>query len=125
MASTLPDTAAAPPASDASVSARRRVARVALEAALDVDGVVAGCDGPLGLRATRDGAERLGVVSTADAAGGYSVSLHLIVRLVPLEPLAGRIRAGVEAALAAVALNGELAQLDIVFEDIASDQGTD
>lgn len=124
MTSSFPVPAAGLPVWVAPVSARLRIARVALEAALAVDGVVGGYDGPLGLRTTRDGVERLvGVVAAADASGGYSVTLYLIVGPVPLEPLARRIRAAVGARIAVAGLGDELAQLDIVFEDIALGEG--
>ena len=101
-------------------SVRLQVARVALEAALNVDGVTARSGGPLGLRATRSGNERLvGVVSAADASGGYAVTLHLVVRAEPLDQLAERIRSQVRAQISAGGLAAELARIDIVFEDIA------
>jgi hypothetical protein len=109
----------AEPAPAATVSVRSQVARVALEAALTVDGVISGSSGPLGLRVTRSGSERLvGVVCAADASGGYAVALHLVVGIVPLDRLAERIRSRVRARISAADLVHELAQLDIVFEDI-------
>jgi hypothetical protein len=112
------------PAPAATGSVRLQVARVALGAALTVDGVTAGSGGPLGLRVTQSGSERLvGVVSAADASGGYAVTLHLVVRVVPLGPLAERIRSQVGAQISAAGLADELARLDIVFEDIASAEG--
>lgn len=98
---------------------RLRLARIALEAALTAPGVVAGHDGPVGLRATRVGGERLrGVVAAADASGGYAVALHLVTRLVPLQPLGTLIRDEVEMRVAAAGLAAELARLDIVFEEV-------
>jgi hypothetical protein len=103
---------------------RLQVARVALEAALTVDGVTSGSSGSLGLRVTRSGSERLvGVVCAADASGGYAVALHLVVRPVPLDRLAERIRARVRARISAADLTDELARIDIVFEDIATGEG--
>lgn len=100
-------------------SARVRLARAVLEGALAVDGVVAGSAGPLGLRAERTGDQQLaGVVVVADASGGYAVSLHLVVRLVPLPALAAAVRSAVEARAAAVGLAADLARLDVVFEDL-------
>jgi hypothetical protein len=105
-------------------SVRLQVARVALEAALTVDGVISGSSGPLGLHVTRSGNERLvGVVCMADASGGYAVALHLVVGVVPLDRLAERIRSRVRARIAAAGLGDELAQLDIVFEDIVTGEG--
>jgi hypothetical protein len=102
-------------------SVRLQVARVALDAALNVDGVSAGSGGALGLHATQSGNKRLvGVVSAADAAGGYAVTLHLVVRVVPLDQLAERIRSQVDTQISAAGLSDELARIDIVFEDIAT-----
>ena len=101
-----------------------QVARVALEAALTVEGVISGSSGPLGLHVTRSGSEGLvGVVCVADAWGGYAVALHLVVGVVPLDRLAERIRSRVRARISAAGLVDELAQLDIVFEDIATREG--
>jgi hypothetical protein len=65
----------------------------------------------------------VGVVCAADASGGYAVALHLVVRVVPLYRLAERIRSRVRARISAAGLVDELAQIDIVFEDIATGEG--
>ncbi len=103
----------------AAPSKRAQLARLALDAALGVDGVVSSRAGPLGTRVTADREERLsGVLATALAGGGYGVELHLVTEIVPLHPLADRIRAQVERAAASAALADVLGPVDITIEDV-------
>jgi hypothetical protein len=103
---------------------RFQVARVALEAALAVDGVSAYAGGLRSLRMTQSGSECLvGVVCAADPCGGYAVSLYLVVRLEPLPALAARVRSQVYGCISAAGLADELARLDIIFEDIVDREG--
>lgn len=108
----------APPAS-AAPSERAQLARLALDAALGVDGVVSSHAGPLGTRVTADREERLpGVLATALAGGGYSVELHLVTEVVPLPQLAARVRLRVERAAASAGLADALGPVDITIEDV-------
>jgi len=100
-------------------SPRAQLARLALTTALAVEGVDEANAGPLGLRMTVDGGERVvGVVSAALPEGGYAVALHLTAHMVPLRPLAAAIRTRVVAAAAGAGLASELGPVDITFEDV-------
>ncbi len=97
-----------------------RLARVALETALGIEGVTGSDAGRAGVLATFDGLDRLGgVVATADPEGKVSISLNLVVSLVPLRPLADRVRASVVSAVGAAGLGQSLGPVDIVFADVA------
>ncbi len=101
-------------------SERVELARLALTHALAIDGVVRADAGPRGTRITLDGGERLaGVTAAALSDGRYTVTLHLVARVVPLEPLAARIRARIERGAARAGLGRALGPIDIVFEDLA------
>jgi len=101
-------------------SERVELARLALTEALSVDAVTHAAAGPLGTRSTLDGSERLaGVTSAALSDGRYGVSLHLVARVVPLRPLADRIRARIERGASRAGLENALGPIDIVFEDVA------
>ena len=106
------------------VSERVELARLALRQALSAEGIVRADAGPLGTRITLDGHERLGGVTAAALSDGrYSVPLHLVARVVPLLPLARRIRAGIERGAARAGLEQVLGPIDIVFEDVAAPTG--
>ena len=100
-------------------SERVMLARVALDAALSVNGVVSGDAGRFGTWVTADGEERLpGVLVTARAGGGFAVELHLVAQVVPLHPLAERIREQVARAAAGAGLADVLGNVDVTFEDV-------
>jgi hypothetical protein len=100
-------------------SERVQLARLALDAALGVDGVVSSDAGPLGTWVTADRGERLpGVVATALADGVYGVELHLVTEVVPLRPLAERVRSSVEQAVSSAGLAQLLGPVDITVEDV-------
>ena len=50
---------------------------------------------------------------------GWVVSTNLVARVVPLHPLAERIRARIERGAARAGLEHALGPIDIVFEDVA------
>lgn len=101
-------------------SERVELARLALTQALLADGIVQADAGPLGTRIILDGHEQLaGVTAAALSDGRYSVALHLVARVVPLHPLADRIRARIERGAARAGLEQALGPIDIVFEDVA------
>ena len=108
----------------APASVRVQLARLALEAALAVEGVVASDPGPAGLRFTAGGGERLpGVTSAARADGTYGVRLHLVTQVVPLPELAERVRSGVARAAARAGLADRLGPVDIRIEDVVEQGG--
>ncbi|MBV9365326.1 MAG: hypothetical protein JO286_20500 [Solirubrobacterales bacterium] len=82
------------PEPEASGSVRLRLARAALEAALDVSGVLDADPGPGRLRVTADPPSGLlvGVSATALPDGRYGVDLSLIAELVSLPELANEVR---------------------------------
>jgi hypothetical protein len=105
-------------------SQRVRIARVALEAALSVEGVNGWDAGAAGLRATRGGGDTVpGVVATADGEGTVSVDLFLVARPVPLPALAARVRERVGRGAAAHGLDHALGPVNIRFEDLVEDTG--
>jgi hypothetical protein len=105
-------------------SERVELVRLALMHALAVDDVLRADAGPLGTRVTLDGSERLaGVTAAALADGRYSLTLHLVVRIVPLLPLADRIRARIERGASRAGLEQALGPIDIVFEDVELSAG--
>lgn len=100
-------------------SDRVRLARVALESALAVPGVVRGEAGVGVARLTADGSELLvGVSAIAQADGRYAIDLRLIARLVPLWPLADHVRAGVQAAAARAGIAALLGSVDVEFAGV-------
>ena len=100
-------------------SERVQLARLALDAALGVDGVVSVHAGPLETWVTADREERLpGVLVTAVAGGGYGVELHLVTSVVPLLPLADRVRSEVERAASSAGLADVLGPVDVAIEDV-------
>ena len=80
-------------------SERLRLARLAHDAALGVQGVVALGADPAGGFVTVGGGRRIeGVLCLAAGAGAYDVSLNLVCRLVPLLALGERVEHAVESA---------------------------
>jgi hypothetical protein len=101
------------------LSTRQRLARIALSAALAVDGVVAGSAGPLQTHVTAAGPELLqGISVVAQAEDRYRVSLLVSCRPVALRPLAERIRAQVHQAAQAAGLGDRLGAIDVRIDDI-------
>ena len=103
----------------AAPSERAQLARLALDAALGVEGVVSSHAGPLGTQVTAHRDERLpGVLATALAGGGYGVELHLVTEVVPLPQLADLVRSRVERAASSAGLAAVLGPVDITIEDV-------
>ena len=99
-------------------SARVRLARLALDAALTEPGV-AGPHESL-LHFTLDGARRLpGVVCVAERDGRYAVSLHLVARPVPLLPLMEAVQQRVRESAAVAGLGAVLGTVSVRVEDVA------
>jgi len=109
---------AAASSSTASVASPRVVlARLALEAALAVPGVVAGEAGIHNLRVTVDpaGIWLRGVSVTAQRDGRYAVDLRLVARMTPLIPLADAVRRRVIASAARQWLGDQLGAINVEF----------
>ena len=108
-----------PARSLAEPSERAQLARLALDAALRVDGVVSSHAGPGGMRVTSDRGEQLpGVVATAFPGGAYRVELSLVTEVVPLHELADRVRSRVARAASAAGLAHVLGPVDVAIEDV-------
>jgi hypothetical protein len=102
------------------VSPRVELARVALTAALAVDGVVAGNTGPGGFYVTGEGPGQLaGVVAVAEPEGRYSIDLYVTAGLVPLHALGDAVRARVHEAAAAAGMADRLGQVGVAIIDVA------
>lgn len=96
-----------------------RLARLALVAALAVDGVLAADAGPRGLVVTCDGAALLrGVRVAAEAGGRYSVDLGLRVRLMPLPALAEAVRARVTRNAQLACIADLLGAVTVTIQDV-------
>lgn len=91
------------------------IARAASAAALGEKGVVRGHDGGDGRYATIVGDRLPGVVVVALRGGRYSVDLYLTAELVPLDPLAERIREAVRRDVRAIELEELLGPVNVAF----------
>lgn len=113
------------PVLSAGSGVRTRLARLAAESALAVDGVESLDAGPTGLRVTVAGGDGTisGVRVTAEAGGGYAVELGLRVRLQPLQPLGARVRRAVEASAQRAGMAEELKSVDVVVCDLVDPSG--
>ncbi len=84
-------------------------------------GVAGAVAGPGLPRVTVDATGRmLGVSATAQADGRYAVDLCLVADLVPLHPLADRIRTRVRGAVTRAGVGGALGGIDVEFADLAA-----
>jgi len=93
------------------------LARLALEAALDVPGVVGAEAGADGVRVTADPPAGMlhGVSVIAEGNGRYAVDLRLVVTMVPLHPLADEVRRRVAARAKRKGLADHLGTLGVEF----------
>ncbi len=100
-------------------STRGRLARLALDAALGVEGIVIGHSGPGGahMSVAEDGTA-VGVLAAARPDGRYDVSLALVARPVSLHPLAEEVRRCVGEIASRAGLAEALGQVDVAFEDV-------
>jgi hypothetical protein len=115
----VPGTSAGPALTVPAPSPRVRLARLALDSALAVEGVVAGHAGPHGVGTVEDAGRHLrGVTAAALPGGRYEVGLHLVAAPVPLRPLAERVRERVHRAAARLALEDRLGPVNVAFEDL-------
>lgn len=110
------------PAASAPGSPRVRLARLALDAALSVDGVVAADAGPSGLHVTAGGTSLVrGVRVAAEPGGRYSVDLGLRARVVALPALADAVRARVARNALLAGSGHELGEIGVTFHDVVED----
>jgi hypothetical protein len=102
---------------EAARSARVRVAGAALQAALDVPGVLGSDPGPSGRRVTAEPASGalIGVLATAQSDGRYAVDLSLVADMVPLPPLAEEVRARVRQRVDGEQLGDVLGAVNVEF----------
>ena len=99
---------------------RVRLARLALDSALAEAGVAGPDAGPLGLRMTQGGGERVpGITAAITPDGRYELSMHLIGRLEPLRPLSESIRTATLAAARGAGLGERLGPVNIRWEAVA------
>lgn len=102
-------------------SPRARLAAVALEAALSVEGAVAGHAGPLGVYVTPGpGGPLTGVVAAARPDGRFDLEIHLVAQPVALQGLARRVRALVAERAISAGLDPMLGAIDVGIEDVVA-----
>ncbi len=110
---------ATPVTEDPLRSPRIELARVALEAALALPGVIAGNAGERGIYMTRSAETQLtGVLAVAEPGDRYSVELYLTAALVPLPQLGEQVREAVSSAAQRTGMRGQLGELTITFLDL-------
>ena len=109
--------AARAPSTAGAASPRVALARLALEAALEVRDIVAGEAGERGPRVTADPAAGLlrGVSVTAERDGRYAVDLRLVARMTPLMPLGDAVRRRVQASAQRHGLADQVGTVNIEF----------
>ncbi len=108
------------PASTVAPTVRVRLAELAVAAALSVKGVSAMAADPRGVHKTpAAGGELTGVGAAVTGDGRYELTLHLRAELVPLHPLAERVRESVRRMASKAALEDALGPVSIAFEDVA------
>ena len=102
-------------------SARVRLAQLAHDAALLLDGVRSLDTGTAGTFLTAGGGARVpGVVATVAPEGGYDVSLRLVCALVPLPALTDRVRDAVHIIAAEAGLAVQTVTIlvtDVLLDD--------
>lgn len=102
-----------------------RLAHLAINAALAVDGVLAADAGPRGMHATGSGATMLrGVRVAAEPGGRYSVDLGLRARLVALPALADAVRARVMRSALIAGSGDQVGAISVTFHDIVDDSSS-
>jgi len=103
-------------------SPRVRVGRAALQAALEVPGVLGSDSGPSGARVTADpvSGPLIGVLATAQSNGRYAVDLSLVADMVPLPALAEKVRAHVRKRVDGEQLGTVLGAVNVEFASIVT-----
>ncbi len=107
---------------EASQSVRVRVARAALQAALDVPGVLGSDSGPSRGRVTADpdSGPLIGVLVTAQSDGRYAVDLSLVADLVPLPALGEEVRARASRRVGDEELGDVLGVVNVEFASVVT-----
>lgn len=100
-------------------SDRVRLAALAIDAAVAVDGVTAADAGPHLLHVTTSGATSVIGARVVAEPGGYSIDLGLCARLVPLEALAESVRSCVTRAVTHAGLGERVGAVSVTFHDVA------
>ncbi len=94
------------------------VARLALDAARALDGVIDGTSGR-GRWVTPDRSDPVsGAIAVVRADGRFDVELHLVAGLVPLHPLGERIRDRIDKDARKAGVDGLIGPVNIAFEDV-------
>jgi hypothetical protein len=103
-------------------SVRVRAAWAALQAALDVPGVLGSDSGPSGGWVTVDPAfgPLIGVLATAQSDGRYAVDLSLVAGMVPLPALAEEVRARVRKRVDGEELGDVLGAVNVEFAHVVT-----
>lgn len=100
-------------------SDRVRLAVLALDAALSLDGVASPDAGPHGMHVTASRAGAIvGALVVAEPGGRYSIDLGLRARLVPLDALADTVRESVTRAVTSAGLEARLGAISVIFHDV-------
>lgn len=109
--------AVSPDRPEAAGSLRVRLARTALEAALQAPGVIGSDPGPSRLRVTADppADPLVGISVTAQADGRYAVDLSLVADMVPLHELAEQVRERVRKRTSGERLEEVLGSINVEF----------
>lgn len=107
---------------EAGQSVRVRVARAALQAALEVPGVLGSDSGPSGRRVTADPASGplIGVLASAQSDGRYAADLSLVADMVPLLALAAEVRARVRKRVDGEQLGDVLGAVNVEFASVVT-----
>jgi uncharacterized alkaline shock family protein YloU len=107
---------------EASRSVRVRVARAALQAALEVPGVLGSDSGSSRGRVTADpdSGPLIGVLVTAQSDGRYAVDLSLVADMVPLPALAEEVRARVRRRVGDEELGDVLGVVNVEFASVVT-----
>lgn len=101
-----------------------RLARLALEAALAVDGVLAVDAGSRGMHVTGGGTSVMrGVRVAAEPDGRYSVALGLRARMVALPALADAVRERIARNAGLAGAGEQLGAIDVTFHDVEDADG--
>jgi hypothetical protein len=96
-----------------------RLARLALDAALAVEGVLSVDAGPLGMHVTKGGSSLVrGVRVAAEPGGRYSVEVGLRARMVALPALADTVRDRVARSAGLAGAGDQLGAIDVTFHDV-------
>lgn len=104
-------------------SDRVRLAHLALDAALAVDGVHAADAGPRGMHLTVSGASVVrGVRVAAEPGGRYSVDLGLRARMVALPALADAVRARIARSAQIAGSEDLVGSISVTFHDVVDDR---